>query len=252
MESLEFWSAAVMASVLLGMSKGGMPILSMLAVPVFALVIPSVTAAGLLLPVLVVSDFFALWAYRREFDARVLAILMPAATVGIYVGYLMAKMVSESLVTFLVGWIGLIFVVNLILSRRNSSEVRRAEVAPGLFWGVIVGFVSFVSHSGVPPYQVYTMPLRLKKAVFVGTSAILFAYLNALKLVPYYLLGQFSMQSLRVAVVLMPVAALGVLIGVKLVKILPEHIFFRIVIWTLFLASIKLVWDGAHGVGLLG
>ncbi len=71
-----FWAAAVLSAALVGMGKGGIPIVGMLGVPVLALVIPPVAAAGLLLPVYVVSDAFGLWAYRHAFDRRVLAIVL--------------------------------------------------------------------------------------------------------------------------------------------------------------------------------
>ena len=125
---------------------------------------------------------------------------------------------------------------------------RRAEVAPGLFWGGVTGFTSFVSHSGGPPYQVYTMPLGMQKAVFAGTSTIAFAYINAIKLIPYYMLGQINLHSLEKVLVLMPVAAVSVFAGVRLVKWLPEKLFFQLVTWALLLVSIKLIWDGAKGL----
>lgn len=252
MEGLAFWAAAGMAALLVGVSKGGLPMVGILSVPVLSLVISPVTAAGLLLPVYVVSDMFGLWAYRRDFDARVLAILVPATTVGIFAGYMTARIVSEPFVTLLVGVIGLAYCLNLVLRRNVAAAPRPARVGPGLFWGVITGFVSFVSHSGGPPYQVYTLPLGLRKAVFAGTSTILFAYVNAVKLVPYYLLGQFSAQNLHVAVMLMPVAALAVLAGVRVVRLLPEALFFRLVTWALAIVSVKLIWDGGRGLGLAG
>lgn len=252
MEGLAFWAAAGMAALLVGVSKGGLPMVGILSVPVLSLVISPVTAAGLLLPVYVVSDMFGLWAYRRDFDARVLAILVPATTVGIFAGYMTARIVSEPFVTLLVGVIGLAYCLNLVLRRNVAAAPRPARVGPGLFWGVITGFVSFVSHSGGPPYQVYTLPLGLRKAVFAGTSTILFAYVNAVKLVPYYLLGQFSAENLHVAVMLMPVAALAVLAGVRVVRLLPEALFFRLVTWALVIVSVKLIWDGGRGLGLAG
>lgn len=250
MEGLAFWAAAVVASVLVGMSKGGLPIVGILSVPVLALVISPVTAAGLLLPVYVVSDLFGLWAYRREFDKRILAIMIPATTIGVAIGYFTAKVVPEDLVTLLVGLIGVSFALNLILRPKIAADPRPARVAPGLFWGVITGFVSFVSHSGGPPYQVYTLPLGLRKAVFAGTSTILFAYVNGIKLIPYYLLGQFSAENLHVAVLLMPTAALAVFAGFRMVRFLPERLFFRLVVWALLAVSVKLIWDGASGLVL--
>jgi uncharacterized membrane protein YfcA len=248
MDGALFWSLAVLAAVLVGMGKGGMPVVGMLSVPVLALVVSPVTAAGLMLPVYVVSDMFGLYAYRHAFDKRVLAIMVPGTTLGVVLGYFTATLVPEDLVTVLVGMIGVVFALNLLMRRKVQVEPRQAEVAPGLFWGTITGFTSFVSHSGGPPYQVYTLPLGMKKAVYAGTSTIAFAYVNAIKLIPYYLLGQITLHSLEKVLVLMPVAAVSVFAGVRLVKWLPEKLFFQLVTWTLLLVSVKLVWDGLASV----
>lgn len=250
MDGFAFWALAVLASVFVGMGKGGLPVVGMLGVPVLALVpgIHAVTAAGLLLPLYVVSDMFGLYAYRREFDRRVLAILLPAATLGIAIGYFTATLVSEAWVTVLIGVIGVVFALNLLIKRQVVVEPAEAKVAPGVFWGAVTGFTSFVSHSGGPPYQVYTMPLGMTKAVFAGTSTIAFAYINAVKLIPYYLLGQINLASLEKVLVLMPIAAASVFVGVRLVKWLPERLFFQLVTWALLLVSIKLIWDGYKAI----
>ena len=248
MEELGFWLAAVVAAALVGMGKGGVPIVGMLAVPIMALVMNPVVAAGMLLPVYVVSDMFGLYAYRHAFDRRVLAIIVPGAVVGIGIGWATATIVPEAAVTLLVGVIGLAFALNLILRRPVVAEPRRPEVAKGLFWGTVTGFTSFVSHAGAPPYQVYTLPLGMPKAVFAGTSTIAFTVINAVKLIPYYALGQLSLSNLKMAAVLSVPAAIAVFAGVRLVKVMPERLFFRLVTWALLLISLKLIWDGARGL----
>ena len=248
MDGALFWSLAVLAAVLVGMGKGGMPVVGMLSVPVLALVVSPVTAAGLMLPVYVVSDMFGLYAYRHAFDRRVLAIVVPGAVVGIGVGWATASVVPEAAVTLLVGMIGLAFALNLILRKPAVAEAKRAEVAPGLFWGAVTGFTSFVSHAGAPPYQVYTLPLGMAKAVFAGTATIAFAVINAVKLVPYYALGQLSLSNLKMAAVLSVPAAIAVFAGVRLVRVMPERLFFRLETWALLLISVKLIWDGARGL----
>ncbi len=247
MDGVAFWTAALAASVLVGMGKGGLPAVGMLSVPVLALVINPVTAAGLLLPVYVLSDMFGLYAYRHDFNRRVLAIIVPGMVAGVVFGWASASLVPECAVTALVGAIGFAFALNLLLRPKTKADPRQARVVPGLFWGSITGFTSFVSHSGGPPYQVYTLPLGLTKTVFAGTSTIAFAILNAIKLIPYWHLGQLSVANLKVALVLMPVAAASVFLGVKLVKWLPEAAFFRFVTWALLALSIKLLWDGLTG-----
>lgn len=244
MDGPGFWMAAVAAAVCVGAGKGGIPIVGMLSVPILALTMSPVAAAGLLLPVYVVSDMFGLWAYRKDFSGRVLAIVLPGAMLGIGAGWAAASIVPENWVRVLVGLIGIVFALNFILRGQAAGPPRRAEVAPGLFWGAVAGFTSFVSHSGGPPYQVYTLPLRMTKTVFAGTSTIAFAVINAVKLLPYWVLGQLTADSLHVALMLMPIAAGAVFLGVRLVEVLPEKLFFRLVIWALLILSVQLVWTG--------
>lgn len=244
MHDMTFWVVASLAAVFVGMSKGGLPVIGMLGVPVMSLVIPPLTAAGLLLPVYVVSDMFGLAAYRRDFDRRVLVLMMVAMTIGVGIGWITADLVPESWVTVVVGVIGTAFALNFILRRGQAAEARPMRVLPGLFWGTIAGFTSFVSHSGGPPYQMYVLPLKLPKTIFVGTVTISFAYINALKLIPYYALGQLSWDNLHIAAILAIPAAISVLVAVRLVRILPEALFFKLVIWALLAVSLKLIWDG--------
>lgn len=248
MAEIWFWAVALVAAALVGMSKGGVPMVGLLAVPVMALVMNPVMAAGLLLPVYVVSDAFGVWAYRQAFSGRVLAILLPGAVAGIGIGWATATVVPVAVVTLLVGVIGGVFAAYLLLRRGGEVAPRRAEVAPGLFWGVLTGFTSFVSHAGGPPYQVYTLPLGLSKAVFAGTATIAFGVINLVKLVPYYALGQLSAGNLRIAAVLALPAVLAVFAGVRLVRLMPEKLFFQIVVWALLAISARLVWDGVRGL----
>lgn len=245
-EDMGFWAIAGLAAVLVGLGKGGVPVVAMLSVPLMSLVMSPVMAAGLLLPIYVVSDAFGLYAYRHAFDRRVLAIMVPATTLGVGLGWATAEVVPEALVTGLVGLIGVVFAANLLLRRRVPAAPRPARVVPGLFWGAAAGFTSFVSHAGAPPYQVYTMPLRLRKEVFAGTSTILFAYVNAAKLIPYWALGQINITNLKLTLVLCIPASLAVFAGVRLVRVLPEKLFFQLVTWALLILSAKLVWDGAR------
>ncbi len=244
MEEVGFWTAAVIASVLVGMGKGGIPSVGMLSVPILALVMTPVAAAGLLLPVYVLSDMFGLYAYRKDFDRKVLLYMVPGMLVGIGLAWATAHIVPEWGVTILIGAIGVAFALDLIFRRKGARQAKPARVLPGQFWGAVSGFTSFVSHSGGPPYQIYTLPLGMAKLAYAGTSTIFFAIVNAAKIVPYWQLGQLHMGNLKTAALLMPVAALSVFAGVKLLKVLPEKRFFQLVTWTLLLVSIKLVADG--------
>lgn len=243
-----FYLAALPAAMLVGLSKGGLPIVGMLGVPILALVVSPVHAAGLLLPIFVVSDWFGLWAYRKEFSARNLAILVPGAVVGIGLGWITAAHVSEDAVTLMVGAIGLAFTLERLRLVGVERPARAADVPRGLFWGAITGFTSFVSHSGAPPYQMYVLPQRLPKMVYAGTSTILFTIVNAVKLVPYWALGQLSLANLETMLILFPPAIAATFAGVHLTRRIPEKMFFRLVLTALAVVSVKLVWDGASGL----
>lgn len=246
MDGWQFWTLAVLAAALVGLGKGGLPLVGMLAVPVLSLRISPVTAAGLLLPIYVLSDIFGLYAYRHAFNRRVLAIIAAGMTLGVGFGWATASIVPERAVTALVGLIGLVFALSLLLRRGGERPARPAEVGRGLFWGAVTGFTSFVSHAGAPPYQVYVLPLKLDKATFAGTATIAFAYVNAIKLVPYWALGQLSPANLTVAAALALPAVLAVFSGVRLVRALPEALFFRIVTWALLAISLQLLWKAAQ------
>ncbi|WP_029349807.1 sulfite exporter TauE/SafE family protein [Bosea sp. 117] len=239
---IAFALAAGAAAFAVGTGKGGVPMIGMLAVPILSLVMPPIAAAGLLLPVYVVSDMFGVWAYRREYSGRNLAILAPSAAVGIAVGWATASIVSEAFVLLMVGIIGVSFCLASWFGRR-SAEPHRADVPRGLFWGAVAGFTSFVTHAGGPPYQMYVVPQRLPKMVYAGTSTILFAAINWMKVPPYWALGQFSPGNLKVALLVMPVAIVATFVGVRLTRTIPERLFYRLVMAALFLLSLKLLYD---------
>lgn len=244
---MAFWALAGLAAFCVGLSKGGMPGFSMLAVPVLALSISPVTAAGLLLPVFLFSDIFGVWAYRHEYRRDLIRIAAVGTIVGGGIGWLTVEIVSDNLVRLLIGLIGTVFALNYLFRRDPDAPPRQPTWGLGTFWTTVSGFTSFVSHAGAPPWQVWVMPMRLTKLAFAGTTTMVFALMNVTKIVPYYLLGQFSPQNLTVAALLFAPAVFGVFVGYKLTRVLPDWVFFGVVTWALLAISLKLVWDGVTG-----
>ncbi len=238
---LVIFLVAGLAALLVGLSKGGLTMAGALGTPLLATVMSPVKAAALLLPIFVVSDWFGLYAYRRHFDRRNLLILIPAAVIGIGIGWLSFSVISDRMVGLFIGVIGMAFCLNAWRLRHRPPPPRPADVPRGLFWGAITGFTSFVSHSGGPPYQVYVLPQQLSKVVFAGTTTITFAAINFVKLLPYWQLGQLRPENLKFSLQLMPIAIAGTFAGVWLVRIIPERMYFALVYGALFALSIKLV-----------
>ena len=240
--SLLFFVIAGLSAFLVGASKGGLPMVGAIGVPLLTLVMPPVAAAALLLPVYIVSDMVGLWAYRKEYSARNLAILVPAMIFGVGLGWATAKITEEWMVTLLVGLVGLYYCATVVF-RKADAPSKPADVPRGLFWGTITGFTSFVSHTGGPPYQTYVLPQKLPKMIFAGTSTIAFAIINLVKVVPYWALGQFNLSNLEVAAMLSPVAVAGAVIGYRLTNVIPERIFYRLLEVALFVISLKLIHE---------
>ena len=244
MDGTLFWVFAAVATFVVGVSKGGVPGVGILAVPILAQVISPVVAAGLMLPLYVISDFYGLWLYRKDFDLWNIKIMVAAATIGIGIGWATAHYNSDDLVKLVVGLIGIWYSIDLyIKSKKKEIEAKPADVPRGLFWGIIAGFTSFVAHAGGIPFQMYVLPQRLSKMKYAGTSTIAFAIINALKLPPYWFLGQINLISLEKCLYLAPIALFGAWAGFKLTKILPEGPFFKAVEIALLLVSLKLIYD---------
>lgn len=220
----------------------------MLGVPVLSLVMSPINAAVLLLPIYILSDTVAVWLYRKEFSPGNLQVLIPAGFAGVVIGWATASLVSDAMVSLLIGLMGVAFCLNTWFGRQRRDAPLRPSLSRGVFWGTMSGFTSFVSHAGSPPYQVYVLPQKLPKMVFAGTTTIVFAAINLAKVVPYATLHPYSLTTLKVALVLLPAALLGTIAGRVLVKWLPEARFFMAVQIALFIICVRLVFSSLSGV----
>ena len=122
------------AAFLVGLSKGGLPAIGMLAVPLMSLVMSPVQAAVMLLPIYVISDVMGVYLYRRDFSAPNLRILVPAGVLGVVVGWVTASMVSDRAITFLIGAIGVAFCLNAWLRKNANAEPKPVHAGKGWFF----------------------------------------------------------------------------------------------------------------------
>ncbi len=241
------WLLAVLAATAVGLSKGGLAMVGIISVPLMSLVMSPVQAAGLLLPVYVISDLGGLVAFRRDFDRGVLLRALPGALAGIGVGWATASIVPVWGVTLIVGLIGLGFALNALIRPPIDDDARRPTLTAGSVWGGLAGYTSFVSHSGAPLWQVYAQPLRLTPLIYAGTTTWFFAIGNWVKLIPYAALGQLSAANLATAAALTPVSLAAVWVGLRLVRIIPPLLFYRLITWGLLVISVRLVWQALAG-----
>lgn len=243
MEVNQYLLLASFAAVLIGMSKGGLPLVGMMSVPVLSLVMSPVKAAVLLLPLFVISDAVGVWLYRKQYSRVNLRILIPAGIVGVLVGWLTAAMISELTIKFLIGLVGVSFCLQTWFKRGQSEAPQTASLPKGVFWGGMAGFTSFIAHAGGPPFQIFVLPQKLPKAEFAGTATILFAVINLAKIGPYQNLSPYGEEAFWKILVLVPFALLGTFLGAYLTKRIADAWFFKLVQTGLFVLSLKLIWD---------
>ena len=239
-----FWLAIILAVTLLGLSKGGFAGVGMAATPLMAMVMPPLQAAAILLPILLVQDAISVFVYRREFSAWNLKVLIPGAVIGVAVAGVLAAHVSDAFVRLAIGLIGMGFAINNWFGRR-PIKARPASAVGGVFWGALSGFTSTFAQVGATPFQFHILPQRLEKMTLVGTTAIFFASVNAMKVLPYFLLGQFSTEGLSTTVAMLPFAIATNFFGIWLVRRTPTEVFYKIAHALVFVISLVLLVQGA-------
>jgi len=237
-----FYGVALPAVLALGLSKGGFAGIGILATPLLALYLPPLEAAALLLPLLIVQDAISVWVYRRDWSAWNLKVMLPGALAGMGAAWLFAAYVSDTVIKLAVGSIGIAFVLYTFL--RGPVEPQKKTAASGAFWGGVSGFTSFLVQGGAPPYQVHVLPQMLPKMTLVGTTAIFFGIVNFLKIGPYFALGQFSLPNFATSVALLPLAIAANFIGIWLVRVTPQALFYRIAYFLVLCVSLLLLWQG--------
>ncbi len=250
---LWFYVIAVPAVILVGISKGGFGGgIGSVSVPMLSLVMPPLQAAGIMLPILCFMDLFGLWAYRRKWDRRQMKFLAPAMLAGLAVGTAMAGMVSDQAIRLIVGTIAVWFAADFWFSQRHNRPPARENVAKGTFWATVSGFTSFISLAGGPPLQMYLLPLRMDKTVFVGTTVVFFAISNVAKIPPYAWLGQLAPINLTTSLILLPIAAAGMLLGIWMHDKVDPRLFYNACYVFLAAAGLKLLYDGTGLAALIG
>lgn len=238
-----FYAVAVPAVLMMGLAKSGFGAgFGPLATPVMALAIPVPQAAAIMLPLLLVMDAVGVKALYQQRDRELLRLLLPAGLLGTVVGLLTFGVFSAKSVAGIVGALTLLFLAQRLLFP------PRPDAPPPPRWlgftlGIASGFTSFVSHAGSPPVSAYVLPLRLPPMTFTATMAIFFAAINLSKVGPYAWLGLIDLQNMSTALVLMPVAPVGVWVGVRLVPHIPPGLFYKLVYLGMFLTGTKLLWD---------
>ncbi len=238
-----FYAVSVPAVLLLGISKSGFGAgFGSLAVPMMALAVTVPQAAAILMPVLLVMDLLGIAALRKDYDKALLKFLLPSGLVGIVIGALLFKVLPANIVAGIVGVFTLLFLAQRLLFPPHADSVP-----PPRWVGAVLtaasGFTSFVAHAGGPPITAYVLPLKLRPVVFAATMSWFFFFINLAKWLPYAWLGLLDWRNLATSLVLLPLAPVGVWVGIRMARRINARLFYQLIYLGLFLTGIKLVWD---------
>ena len=217
--NFEPWQWVMMAAgaLLAGFSKTGIPGMGILFVAIFVNVLPVRQATGVVLPMLILGDLFAVALYRRHAQWSHLWRLLPATVAGVVLGWWVLRSLNDGQTARLVGLIMLVMLVVHVWRRgRAGAEAEVAGHAPRWFsalTGLLAGFATQVANAAGPVMSLYLLSMRLPKLEFLGTGAVFFMLINWFK-VPFMVqLGMINRETLWLNLWLAPAVIVGALLG---------------------------------------
>ncbi|MFA9477122.1 sulfite exporter TauE/SafE family protein [Phycisphaerales bacterium AB-hyl4] len=247
-------TAMCLAVLLVGISKAGFGGgVGIVALPLVANVVPADRAVGVMLPLLIVADVFAVGTHFRKQSRRHMNWLLVGAMAGIVLGSAVLWELSErGTLTFwlnlLVGSLCLVFVV-LQCYRMVGGAVPRIPPGPwgGRGTGLAAGLTSTLSHSAGPIVSIYLLEQRMAKAALVGTMVLFFMITNVAKLPTFVWLGLINPATLLEGLWFVPMIPVGVVIGIWMYKRIPERPFVVVMYVGAALAAGNMLWEAANG-----
>ena len=220
---------------------------AIVGIPLLSLVMDPVTAGGLLAPLFVATDLYALRYWKPSTWSKPdLKLLLPGLVAGIGLGYVLFRVLDHRAVAIVMAVVSLIFVALWFFGGPDVA-VKPRSTPKAVAAGLSSGIASMVAHSGGPPLAMYLLPLGLSKDVYAGTSSMFFTVGNALKAVPWLLLVRPGHNVWIVMAACLLAVPAGVWSGWRLHGKLDQRQIYRTCYGLLVITALKLLWDGVHG-----
>ncbi len=234
----------LLAALMTGMAKTGISGLGLVSVPLLAIAFGAKESTGVLLPILIMADVYAVIYYHRSANWKLILKILPAALVGIGVGIITGEMISGEQFRLLLSIVVLSMVILMIVRDLGKKK----EKIPDNWWfaiimGLIGGFATMIGNAAGPVFAVYLLAMRLPKNSFIGTGAWFFFIVNLFK-VPFHIFvwETISWPTFQYDLIALPVILIGGFIGVKIVKLFPEKMYRWFVVITTCLSAALLLW----------
>lgn len=228
--------------ILIGMSKTGLSGAGLLVVPIMASLFGGKASTGILLPILIMADVFAVYYYHRHAQWRYIFIALPWAVAGVILGTLFGASVNDDLFKNILAIIILTSIgLMLWLDFRSKQPTIPDTWWFGALLGLIGGFATMVGNASGPIMALYLLSMHLQKNSYIGTAAWFFFIINLIK-VPFHVLAWHTItpETLQINLIVLPAIGLGVFAGIKLIKLFPEKAYRYFIVFTTCLAAVFL------------
>ena len=226
------WIIIMICGMLIGMSKVGVPGVSMIVVPALAFIFGAKQSTGVLLPILMMADLFGVAYYRRHANWNHLVKVIPWAIIGLLLALWVGEMVNDEQFKDLIA-----ILVFLSIGLMLWQDKRKGtKLFPDKWWfaasmGILGGFATMIGNVAGPVFAIYLLAMHLPKNSFIGTSAWFFMIINFSKFpLQMFVWNNINASSLAIDLVTLPAIALGAFLGFKVVKVIPEHTYRGFVI----------------------
>lgn len=234
---------AIIAFVVLltGISKSGFAgALGVFSVPILMLVMPPVAAIGLMLPVLIIADIFSLKSYWQQWDIQQLKRLLPGLLVGVIIAHVLIGWLDAAFIRTAIAILCIVFAIRSLTFSLFTLNALNSRLG-ALSMGGLTGIASTLVHAGGPPLIMYFSTIKLSPKRFVATVAIIFAMMNAIKLIGFISLGLIEIKWALIALASLPIAFIGSRVGIWLQGRLNTAQFLKIMNILLLILGIWLL-----------
>jgi uncharacterized protein len=227
------WFLVMLCAILIGLSKSGLPNLVILVITLLMLVFPAKESVGILVPMLLIGDGFAIIYYRRSVIWKHLVSLIPWVVVGIVIGYFVLDIINSAQLEPLIGFLVLSIIALHVwkdkLGNRFNEMLPKSKSFTGIM-GTLGGFTTMIGNAAGGIMTVYLLVKGLPKQEFIGTSAWFFFIVNVIKFPFFIHLGLVNQESLTFNLWMAIPIVIGALIGVKLLPLIPQKVFQTIIL----------------------
>ena len=236
------WILFISCGILIGLAKTGISGAGLMIVPIMASIFGGKLSVGIVLPMLIVADIFAVNYYHQHANWRYILLALPWALLGVIAATVFGKHINDNQFKVI---LAIVILIGIVLMLWQDFRIK-SKTAPDNWWfaallGLAGGFTTMIGNAAGPIMSLYLLSMNLPKNNFIGTAAWFFLIINVIK-IPFHVLSwhTITLQTLSVDLIGIPAILVGVVLGIRLVKLFPEKVYRYFIIGSTVLSAVFL------------